>query len=211
MMGGFGLCGIPENADPGAAPPRDRESHHHQQQRRHRRFRRRPAAARAARSQDDFDLCRREQGVRAAVPDRTRSRSSWCRRARSPSASAPPAPASAASSRRPAYGTLVAEGKETRDHRRPAVRVRAPLRADFAFVKAWKGDRAGNLVYRRTARNFNPMMATAARVTIAEVEAAGRAGQLDPGSGRHARHLRAAHRAGPTATRSASRSGRCSA
>jgi len=55
-----------------------------------------------------------------------------------------------------------------------------PLRADFAFVKAWKGDRAGNLVYRRTARNFNPVMATAATVTIAEVEQLVEPGQLDP-------------------------------
>jgi len=54
------------------------------------------------------------------------------------------------------------------------------LRADFALVKAWKGDRAGNLVYRRTARNFNPMMATAGRVTIAEVEELVEPGELDP-------------------------------
>ena len=78
------------------------------------------------------------------------------------------------------YGTLVAEGKETRviDGRRYV--FEQPLRADFAFVKAWKGDRAGNLVYRRTARNFNPVMATAARVTIAEVEELVEPGQLDP-------------------------------
>src|SRR4029077_16269026 len=69
-----------------------------------------------------------------------------------------------------AYGTLAAEGKETRViDGRPSV-LEAPLRADFAFVRAWKGDWVGNLVYRRTARNFNPVMATAARVTIAEVE-----------------------------------------
>src|SRR5690349_19421813 len=80
------------------------------------------------------------------------------------------------------YGTLVAEGKETRtiDGRRYV--LEAPLRADFAFVKAWKGDRAGNLVYRRTARNFNPVMATAARVTIAEVEELVEPGRLDPNS-----------------------------
>src|SRR5215510_10736921 len=68
------------------------------------------------------------------------------------------------------FGTLVAEGKETRViDGRPYI-LEAPLHADFAFVRAWKGDRDGNLMYRRTARNFNPMMATAARVTIAEVE-----------------------------------------
>ena len=78
------------------------------------------------------------------------------------------------------YGTLVAEGKETREFDgRPYVLERA-LHADFAFVKAWKGDRWGNLVYRKTARNFNPMMATAARVTIAEVEELVDVGELDP-------------------------------
>ena len=78
------------------------------------------------------------------------------------------------------YGTLVAEGKETRIIDGKPYVLEAPLRADFAFVKAWKGDRVGNLVYRRTARNFNPMMATAARVTIAEVEELVDPGQIDP-------------------------------
>jgi 3-oxoacid CoA-transferase A subunit len=78
------------------------------------------------------------------------------------------------------YGTLVAEGKETRMiGGRPYV-LESPLSADFAFVKAWKGDREGNLVYHRTARNFNPVMATAARVTIAEVERLVEPGALDP-------------------------------
>ena len=72
-----------------------------------------------------------------------------------------------------------------------------PLHADFAFVKAWKGDRAGNLVYRKTARNFNPMMATAARHTIAEVEHLVEPGALDPRQRSYARHLREAHPAGP--------------
>ena len=76
-------------------------------------------------------------------------------------------------------GTLVAEKKETRDFDgRPYLMERA-LRADFAFIKAWQGDRWGNLVYRKTARNFNPMMATAARVTIAEVEHLVEVGELD--------------------------------
>jgi 3-oxoacid CoA-transferase subunit A len=78
------------------------------------------------------------------------------------------------------YGTLVAEGKESRlIDGRPYV-LEAPLTADFAFVRAWKGDRVGNLVYRRTARNFNPVMATAARVTIAEVEHLVEPGDIDP-------------------------------
>ena len=78
------------------------------------------------------------------------------------------------------YGTLVAEGKETRIIDGKAYVLEAPLSADFAFVHAWKGDRLGNLVYRRTARNFNPMMATAARVTIAEVEQLVEPGGIDP-------------------------------
>ena len=76
-------------------------------------------------------------------------------------------------------GTIVAEGKETREFDgRPYVMEHA-LKADFALVKAWKGDRMGNLVYRKTARNFNPLMATAAKVTIAEVEHLVEAGEID--------------------------------
>ncbi len=67
------------------------------------------------------------------------------------------------------YGTLVAEGKETREIDGRWYVLEKALKADLAIVKAWKGDRAGNLIYRKTARNFNPMMATAAAVTIAEV------------------------------------------
>ena len=78
------------------------------------------------------------------------------------------------------YGTVIAEGKETREFDgRPYVMEKA-LRADFALIKAWKGDTWGNLIYRKTARNFNPMMATAARVTIAEVEELVEIGELDP-------------------------------
>ena len=78
------------------------------------------------------------------------------------------------------YGTVIGEGKEVREFNgRPCLMERA-LRADFAFVKAWKGDRWGNLVYRKTARNFNPVMAPAARVTIAEVEELTEVGRLDP-------------------------------
>lgn len=77
-------------------------------------------------------------------------------------------------------GTIVAEGKEVREFNgRPYLLERA-LPADFALVKAWKGDRLGNLVYRKTARNFNPMMATAAKITIAEVEHLVEPGQIDP-------------------------------
>jgi 3-oxoacid CoA-transferase subunit A len=77
-------------------------------------------------------------------------------------------------------GTMVAEGKEVRDFDgRPYVMERW-LRADFALVKAWRGDTLGNLVYRKTARNFNPMMATAAKITIAEVEELVEPGELAP-------------------------------
>jgi 3-oxoacid CoA-transferase A subunit len=78
------------------------------------------------------------------------------------------------------YGTIVAEGKETRMIDGKPYVLEAPLRADFAFVKAWKGDRIGNLVYRRTTRNFNPIMATAAGITIAEVEDLVELGDIDP-------------------------------
>jgi len=77
-------------------------------------------------------------------------------------------------------GTIVAEGKETRDFDGRTYVMERALRADFAFIKAWKGDRWGNLVYRKTARNFNPMMATAAKVTIVEVEHLVEVGELDP-------------------------------
>jgi 3-oxoacid CoA-transferase subunit A len=79
-------------------------------------------------------------------------------------------------------GTVVAEGKEVREFDGRKFLLERGLKADFAFVKAWKGDRWGNLVYRRTARNFNPVMATAAKVTIAEVEELVELGQLDPNS-----------------------------
>ena len=78
------------------------------------------------------------------------------------------------------YGTLIAEHKETRTIGGTHFVLEQPLTADFAFVKAWKGDRAGNLVYRKTARNFNPIMATAAKVTIAEVEHLVEPGDIDP-------------------------------
>jgi 3-oxoacid CoA-transferase subunit A len=77
-------------------------------------------------------------------------------------------------------GTMVAEGKEAREFDGRTYIMERPLKADFAFIKAWKGDRWGNLVYRKTARNFNPMMATAAKITIAEVEHLVEPGELDP-------------------------------
>lgn len=77
-------------------------------------------------------------------------------------------------------GTVVAEGKETRTIGAREYVLEHALHADFALIKAWRGDRYGNLVYRKTARNFNPAMATAADVTIAEVEELVEPGELDP-------------------------------
>jgi len=77
-------------------------------------------------------------------------------------------------------GTLVAEKKETREFDGRTYMMERALKADFAFIKAWKGDKWGNLVYRKTARNFNPMMATAAKITIAEVEHLVEVGELGP-------------------------------
>ena len=77
-------------------------------------------------------------------------------------------------------GTAVADGKEAREFDGRTYIMERALKADFAFVKAWKGDKWGNLAYRKTARNFNPMMATAAKITIAEVEHLVEPGELDP-------------------------------
>ncbi|MSP98164.1 MAG: 3-oxoacid CoA-transferase subunit A [Betaproteobacteria bacterium] len=77
-------------------------------------------------------------------------------------------------------GTPLADGKETRNINGREMLLEYALRADYAFVKAYKGDRWGNLVYRMTARNFNPVMATAGEVTIAEVEELVQVGDLDP-------------------------------
>lgn len=78
------------------------------------------------------------------------------------------------------YGTEVAQGKEVREFDGKKYLMEHWLRADFSIVKAWKGDTAGNLVYRGTARNFNPMMAAAGKITIAEVEELVQPGELDP-------------------------------
>jgi 3-oxoacid CoA-transferase subunit A len=83
---------------------------------------------------------------------------------------------------RTGVGTDVAEGKEIRDFNNEAYLMETGLFADIALVHAWKGDTEGNLVYRKTARNFNPMMATAARLTIAEVEHLVEPGEIDPDS-----------------------------
>lgn len=78
------------------------------------------------------------------------------------------------------YGTEIANGKEVREYNGKMYLLESWLRADFAIVKAWKGDTLGNLIYKATARNFNPMMAAAGKITIAEVEELVPAGTLDP-------------------------------
>jgi 3-oxoacid CoA-transferase subunit A len=77
-------------------------------------------------------------------------------------------------------GTVVAEGKDQREFDGRVYLLERALTADYALIKAWRGDTMGNLVYRKTARNFNPMMATAAKITIAEVEELVEPGQIDP-------------------------------
>ncbi len=77
-------------------------------------------------------------------------------------------------------GTLVSEGKQIREFHGRQYVLEIAIQGDFAFVKAWKGDACGNLVYRKTARNFNPMMATAGKITVAEVEELVPVGSLDP-------------------------------
>ena len=78
------------------------------------------------------------------------------------------------------YGTGVAAGKEVREYKGKPHILETALNADFAFVKAWKGDTAGNLIFKGTARNFNPLMAMAGKITVAEVEELVPAGELDP-------------------------------
>ncbi len=78
------------------------------------------------------------------------------------------------------FGTVVAEGKETREFNGVPCVMEQSLQADYALVKAWKGDAHGNLIFRKTARNFNPMMASAAKITIAEVEEFVAPGELAP-------------------------------
>jgi len=78
------------------------------------------------------------------------------------------------------YGTEVGEGKESREFNAKMYLMETWLKADYSFVKAWKGDTAGNLIFKGTARNFNPIMATAGKITVAEVEELVPAGELDP-------------------------------
>jgi 3-oxoacid CoA-transferase len=108
------------------------------------------------------------------------SNSNSPRRARWPSASAPAAPAFPAFYTKTGVGTLISEGKPTMEFNGETYMLERGCSPTSRIVHAWKGDTAGNLVYRKTARNFNPMMATAAKITIAEVEHLVPAGEIDP-------------------------------
>ena len=79
-----------------------------------------------------------------------------------------------------AYGTLLAHGKETREIDGKGYVMELPLHADVALVEAWRADRWGNMVYRESGRNFNPVMATAAKLTIAQTQHTAQLGELDP-------------------------------
>ena len=117
------------------------------------------------------------------------SRSNSARRARSPSAAAPAARASPASIPRPASAPQVAEGKEVKNFDGQDYILERGIRADLAIIKGWKADESGNLIFRKTARNFNQPMATAGKVCVAEVEEIVPVGSLDPGLHPSARHL----------------------
>ena len=188
----------PRELHPRAARARDEEPHRRVEQLRRRRLRPRHPAPQQADREDGLELRRREQGVRAAVPlGRARGRADAAGHARRA------APRGRRrhrrrSTRRPAPAPQISEGglpvryaadgsvaklspkKETREFDGRTYVLEPAIRGDFALVKAWKGDRFGNLVYRHTAMNFNPMMATAAKVTIAEVEQLVEVGELDP-------------------------------
>ena len=101
------------------------------------------------------------------------------------------------------YGTELAKGKETREIDGRMYVLESPIHADFAFIKAERGDRWGNLTYRMTARNFGPVMAMAAQDDDRHGARDRRARRARPGSGRHAGHLRAARGRGSTASRPA--------
>jgi 3-oxoacid CoA-transferase len=178
MSGGFGLCGIPENLilalrDSGCTP------HGDFQQRGRRRLRTWAAAGDPADRKMVSSYVGENQRVRAAV-----SRKGARARIQPAGHLAERIRAGGAGIygfyTRTGAGTVVAEGKETRVVDGDTYVLETGLTADLSIVKAWKGDTEGNLVYRKTARNFNPMMATAGQVTVAEVEQLVEPGTLDP-------------------------------
>ena len=181
LSGGFGLCGIPAEADRGGTRPRREKSDRRLEQCRRRRRRRSAFCSRPeADPQDDLVLCRREQAVRRSTTSpgelelEFNPQGTLAERIRAGGAGIP------AFFTKTGAGTVVAEGKEQRDFDGETYVMERGLVADISLVHAWKGDTEGNLVYRKTARNFNPMMATAGKVTVAEVEHLVEPGELDP-------------------------------
>ncbi len=182
VVGGFGLCGIPENLIAALVRRGVTEPDGRLEQLRRRRLGPGPAPADAADPQDGLLLRRRERRVRAPVPLRRARGRARARRARSPSGCARAAPGIPGFYTPTGVGTLVAEGKETAVFDGRDYVLERGIVGDFSLVAAWKGDRLGNLVYRKAARNFNPMAATAGRISIAEVEELVEVGALDPES-----------------------------
>ena len=209
MVGGFGVCGIPENLLAALLARGTQNLTVISNNAGIDDFGLGPAAQGAADPQDDRDLRRREQGIRAAVPrgelevelvpqgtfsERIRAGGAGIGGFFTPTG----------------YGTRRRRGQGDARHRRPALRARDAAAADFAFVHALAGrPRSAISSTGKTARNFNPMMATAARVTIAEVEQLVEPGDIDPDHVHDAGHLRAAHPAGRAIREAASRSAPC--
>ena len=196
MVGGFGLVGAPLTLIEAlrGERARARADGHLQQPRRAGQGARR-AAARRRRPRGRSAPTSRATPTSSPRTSAASSRSSCCRRARCRRRSARAARASAGSTRRPAVGTKLAEGREQREIDGARYLFCAPLRADVALIRARTADELGNLVYDKTARNFNPDMATAAKVVIAEVDEIVGVGELAPDAGRHAAPVRRPARA----------------
>ena len=193
MAGGFGLCGIPENLiaairDAGRQGP-DGDL----QQLRRRRLRPGRPAGRRPDQEDDLvsyvgeNKLFAELYLSGKLELEFNPQGTLAERIRAGGAGIP------AFFTKTGVGTLVAEGKEVREFDGETYVMERGLTADLSIVKAWKGDAEGNLVYRKTARNFNPMMATAGKVTHGRGRGAGRGRRARPGRHPHARHLRRPH------------------
>ena len=205
MIGGFGTAGLPNELVARPARAGREGPDHRQQQRRQRRHRPGRAARREAGAEDHLLVPApgRQPSLRRASTAPARSSSSWCRRATWPSGSAPRAPASAASSPPPATAPSSPRARRRARSTAACTCSRRRSTATTPSSRPSVGDRWGNLTYRMTARNFGPVMAMAAKTTIATVHRDRRPRRARPGGGRDAGHLRAADRAGSTASRPA--------
>ncbi len=178
--GGFGLCGIPENLIQALKEAGTKGSDHRRQQCRRRRLRHGSCCSRRVRSRKSSpptSARTRNSNVRCSPANsnsNSRRRARWPRRLRAGGAGIP------GFYTRTAFGTKLAEKRETKDFDGKEYVLEPAITADVSIVKAWKGDKFGNLVYRKTARNFNPMIATCGKVTVAEVEELVETGELEP-------------------------------